>query len=358
MIDPKTQERLANDFLAARGRYHDLSVVLESLFATLIRGAGCTFHSVTSRCKTHESLVRKLTLPSKSYSQLIEITDLAGLRITTYFSDDVDVVAEIVEREFLVDSAHSVDKRQQLDPDRFGYQSLHYVVQMTPSRCALSEYRRFEGLRFEVQISSILQHAWAEIEHDLGYKSAAGVPREIRRRFARVAGLLELADDEFSAIRTDLAAYVESVRGGVATSSEPQELNLPSLRQMYSQTTALSNLDNIVAEVAGSRIGGTAEDVDDVLLPWLHRLSIDSVQRLEATAQRESDELRNFSRYWLEGEQYDELHTGIGLFYLVFLLLWRTHDRSLISDYCFQSNFGDPSETAKHLLAYSSANAA
>jgi ppGpp synthetase/RelA/SpoT-type nucleotidyltranferase len=113
----------------------------------------------------------------------------------------------MVEREFVVDRTNSVDKRTLLDPDRFGYQSLHYVAALSVARTGLAEYGRFTGLRVEIQIRSTLQHAWAEIEHDLGYKSAAGVPRDIRRRFSRIAGLLELADEEFSVIRRDLDAY-------------------------------------------------------------------------------------------------------------------------------------------------------
>jgi hypothetical protein len=61
----------------------------------------------------------------------------------------------------------------------------------------LVEYSTHTGVQFEVQIRSTLQHAWAEIEHDRGYKSEVEVARAVRRRFSRLAGLLELADYEF-----------------------------------------------------------------------------------------------------------------------------------------------------------------
>jgi putative GTP pyrophosphokinase len=46
-----------------------------------------------------------------------------------------------------------------------------------------------------------MQHAWAEIEHDIRYKSASTIPLEISRRFMTLAGLLEIADREFQAIQ-------------------------------------------------------------------------------------------------------------------------------------------------------------
>ena len=98
------------------------------------------------------------------------MTDITGVRVITYFADQVDEIAKVMEGEFNIDIKNSIDKRDILDPDRFGYLSLHYViVSLSSARCALAEYRSFSELKAEVQVRSILQHAWAEIEHDLGY---------------------------------------------------------------------------------------------------------------------------------------------------------------------------------------------
>lgn len=61
---------------------------------------------------------------------LEDITDLAGIRIITYFADQVDLIASFVEEEFEVDRSNSVDKRELIDPEKFGYLSLHYVVKL------------------------------------------------------------------------------------------------------------------------------------------------------------------------------------------------------------------------------------
>jgi hypothetical protein len=89
------------------------------------------------------------------------------------------------------------------EEQRLGYQSVHYLVRFSPARCDLPEYRRFAELVTEIQVRTILQHAWAEIEHDIQYKAVAAIPLSIRRRFTSLAGLLEIADREFQTISND-----------------------------------------------------------------------------------------------------------------------------------------------------------
>jgi ppGpp synthetase/RelA/SpoT-type nucleotidyltranferase len=178
---------------------------LEGLIQVLLESEGIRVHGVASRVKTKTSVERKLQRSDEARN-ISSLTDILGVRVITYFPDEVDVVANLIEREFTVDRKHSTDKRMALEPDRFGYLSLHYILQLAQSRSALPEYRGFKDIKFELQIRSILQHAWAEIEHDLGYKSEVAVPKAVRREFSRLAGLLELADAEFLRIREELAS--------------------------------------------------------------------------------------------------------------------------------------------------------
>jgi putative GTP pyrophosphokinase len=238
---------LLDEFAKQRGRYVDLAASIAALVDRLIREAGITVHSVSHRAKELTSFREKLSRPNKTYGKLDDITDLAGVRITTYFASDVDLVAQIVERELQIDSDNSIDKRAALDPDRFGYLSLHYVASVGPDRLALSEYARLRGMKFEIQIRSILQHAWAEIEHDLGYKSKGAVPRTVQRRFARVASLLELADAEFSSLRDELAAYATQVEGEIRTAPETVAIDKVSLGAYIIASELARQLDEISA---------------------------------------------------------------------------------------------------------------
>ncbi|MFZ0052394.1 MAG: hypothetical protein WAK96_11525, partial [Desulfobaccales bacterium] len=90
-----------------------------------------------------------------------------------------------------------------IEEDRFGYQSIHYLVKLTDQRSRLPEYEPFGNAIVEIQVRTILQHAWAEIEHDIQYKSASVIPTEIRRRFTALAGMLEIADREFQTIQDE-----------------------------------------------------------------------------------------------------------------------------------------------------------
>ncbi|SMB91561.1 GTP pyrophosphokinase [Deinococcus hopiensis] len=158
----------------------------------LLTRQGLNIHHVTGRVKRPLSLADKLRRKPGRYDTLTDVTDLVGVRVITYFADDVDVVARLMEAHHVVDWDNSMDKSRMHDPDRFGYMGVHYVLRAEPDLVPA-----LAGTRYEVQIRSILQHAWAEIEHDLGYKNPQAVPREVRRRFYRLAGLLEMADEEF-----------------------------------------------------------------------------------------------------------------------------------------------------------------
>lgn len=184
--------------------YDDLSDKLRPLIEQMLENF--EFHSIESRVKTRKSLSDKIQNKEK-YAKLSDVTDVCGVRIITIFNDDVDRVASVIEKEFKIDDLNSIDKRKSLEPERFGYLSLHYVASFTTQRTDLLEYKRFLGLKFEIQIRSVLQHAWAEIEHDIGYKISGKLPNLIRRRFSRLAGLLEIADDEFTALRIETVRF-------------------------------------------------------------------------------------------------------------------------------------------------------
>ncbi|MGC4967375.1 GTP pyrophosphokinase [Streptomyces globisporus] len=186
--------------------YDEFSSVVESIIDTCLSNSKISTHSITSRPKSIDGLYRKAKKASSDNpnsprygNPLREITDLAGVRVITYFLSVVQDVEEVIQDQFEV--IERIDKSETFEKDRrLGYQSLHFLVRLKPNRCALPEYAKFSGLTAEVQVRTILQHAWAEIEHDIQYKAVYALPSQIRRRFMALAGALEIADREFQAI--------------------------------------------------------------------------------------------------------------------------------------------------------------
>ena len=186
--------------------FKELQETIPAKVRSVFAEAGIVVASIESRIKKEASLAGKLEMKGAKYRSLADITDIFGMRIITFYIDDVDKVASVIERLFEVDWQESVDKRKLYQIDSFGYLSLHYIC-------------RTEGcpFRFEIQMRTVLQHAWANLSHDTGYKSGVEVPVEYLRNMNRLAGMLELADEQFSRIRNEINDYRRKIQSLVAT---------------------------------------------------------------------------------------------------------------------------------------------
>lgn len=156
---------------------------------------------------------------------------MAGIRVITYLESDVKAVSDIVEGLFDIDKDNSLDQSQLLGSDKLGYRSVHYIACFDKKRCNLPEYKPYKGLPFEIQIRSILQHAWAEIEHDRNYKFSGKLPTQLQRRFYLISGMLEMADREFVLIAKEIDMYRENVAKEVKKGELDIEINTASITE-------------------------------------------------------------------------------------------------------------------------------
>jgi putative GTP pyrophosphokinase len=195
-----------------RQLYDDFTVEIENILRQAIETRGLKINDIQGRAKSEESFGKKAATPSeqdpvkpKYTNPMKEITDLAGVRVITFFPSTVEQIDALIQHEFQVleQVDHTASAEQE---ERLGYLSVHYLVRLGDNRSNLSEYKKFAGLTAEIQVRTVLQHAWAEIEHDIRYKSTSAIPHAISRRFMALAGLLEIADREFEAIQTEDAA--------------------------------------------------------------------------------------------------------------------------------------------------------
>lgn len=160
------------------------------------------------RVKEENSLAGKLELKGAKYRTIDDVTDIVGMRVVTFYSADVDKVAAIVNELFEVDWSNSVDKRKLHRLDSFGYNSLHYICRLRKSVVDDPEQPLLNALPFEIQMRTALQHVWSTLDHDTAYKTGGvKIPQEYQRQFNRLAGMLELIDEEFSRLRGALTDY-------------------------------------------------------------------------------------------------------------------------------------------------------
>lgn len=223
----QSHKKIVDGYSVSRGSYEDCLNYVENTVKNIIKSQSINVHEIVGRVKTIESLEGKVK--RKNYSNLAEITDLCGIRIITYFSDDVDKIAELISQEFEVDLENTIDKRKSEDPTKFGYVSLHYVVGLREENTSPTLYGRFKNIKLEIQIRTVMQHAWAEIEHDLGYKSKEDIPDQYRRQFSRLAGLIELADDNFLQLKNNINNYEQEIREKLPTSKKELPIDSSTL---------------------------------------------------------------------------------------------------------------------------------
>ena len=199
-LDPHGQQ-LVCQYRDLLPTYERLLQLVSDLLSTAIRSKGVELLGFEGRVKTENSLAGKLELKGSKYASVSDVSDVVGLRVITFYAEDVDKVAGIVQQLFTIDWNQSVDKRKLHQLDSFGYNSLHYICRLPATLAADPSMPQLNLLPFELQMRSALQHVWSAIEHDIGYKGAVKLSDEHYRQFRRLAGTMELIDDEFSRLR-------------------------------------------------------------------------------------------------------------------------------------------------------------
>ena len=274
---------------------------VSDLLQEALREQNIQLNAFEHRVKTEESLTGKLEKKGYKYQTIYDITDLVGIRVVTYYTDDVDKVAAITKQIFDIDWKNSVDKRKH-QLDSFGYLSLHYICYMKEGP--------LRKIPFEVQMRTALQHVWSAIEHDIGYKGAVKLPPEFVRQFSRLAGMLEMADDEFSRLRTTMTEYRRQIQALVKSGNLSEVSLSTDSFASYLELHPFERLNQRIAAV------NQAELFPASLMPFLpvlEHFGMESLGEVQAMVDDLSDTAYQLALSQLAVTDLDILSESVGL---------------------------------------------
>lgn len=301
-----------------------LETKIKNLLSELLAPQKDNIQTISSRIKKNDSLKNKIARKKDKYSSLQDITDIIGFRVITLFVDTVDEVAQIIESEFKIDRQNSIDKRKTLDPSSFGYVSLHYVASLSDNRLMLPENKNFSDFRFEIQIRSILQHTWAEIEHDLGYKSKNSIPQIIQRRFSRMAGLIELADEEFKQIRNEINNYKNQAKNKDII-SENEFKNIIIDQEIISiflqKDPLIQEINNTISERLKVSLYNFQKDDYSDIIERLIAVGLTTIEQIQQDLERYKNKIIEFAVKWINKRSYGYISSEVSLLYLCYVKL-------------------------------------
>jgi len=187
-----------------------------------------------------------------------QMTDLCGGRVIVPTLAEVKTISEFIEEHFEIDWENTVDVSNRLKPAEFGYRGIHYIVEFKPGIFPTKEIdveipEELFGLRAEIQVKTILEHAWQVFNHDRAYKGAFKIPEKWEREMAALAAILEDADSSFASIETGLQRYAASY--GTYMTEEQIRDEIENLKIILAHDTSNTAL--------AARIGKLAIALDD-----------------------------------------------------------------------------------------------
>jgi putative GTP pyrophosphokinase len=148
------------------------------------------------RVKDETSILGKAYLRGKNYSNPYEdITDKVGVRFVLLTINRLKKIKELISKQeiFSASEDRNFEEERRKQPTKFEYQSVHYIIRPK----ADIEYNGIiikSGIPCEVQIRTLLQHAYSELTHDTIYKPKQTADPDIHRLIARSMALIETTD--------------------------------------------------------------------------------------------------------------------------------------------------------------------
>ncbi len=230
-------------FRAVRDRYKGLAGILEEVLIAVAREyspQGIVQVRAKAIGSFAEKAQRKRT-PGKD--PVNEFTDLCGGRVIATTPSEVAAICKFIENHFEIDWINSIDVSQRHKSSEFGYRSVHYIVcfrrdvfptEDVPLTIPDDLYPSGDcPMKAEIQVRTLIEHAWAVFAHDTTYKSSFKTPPPIERELNTVAALLEDADKSFERIQRGLSNYASHYLAYMDPDRMDAEIDTLSLVMAY-----------------------------------------------------------------------------------------------------------------------------
>jgi len=239
----------------------------------LVRGHEEMF--VTSRTKTEDSFIAKATNKDKKYKDpFTQITDITGIRIIVQYKDDAVNIGEILRERLQYDHKNSRDTRDEASTSSFGYSAIHIVASLPEEAIRKHGWEAIEGHKFEIQIRTNLEHAWASKSRELSYNKS--IKDKYERELNRLAAIIELTDVEFMRLRDEVS--ITSLHTANKPAQLKMDIDTATIMDILTKSTTIKNIvsklasqglkadESVRAEYAGyildifARQGATTKD--------------------------------------------------------------------------------------------------
>jgi putative GTP pyrophosphokinase len=261
--------------------YKRFAAKLHHLLEDMLSEKKLDYHKIESRAKEPESFFRKIKTHKPKYKEpLRDVPDIVGVRLIVYYRSDMEVIESLLRQLFDIDVGRSDKKLENMRPNEFGYLSNHYVVSLPLERSKLPEWKPFSAVHAEIQVRTVLEHAWAVVSHKLAYKHKDEAPESLQRGLFRLSALLEESDDKFCTLKRDRDGLAEQYRRAFGDGTFDCELNLTSLVTYLEVTNADKRWSEAAVKVGFrppqpwlARDGDPSGQVERALLERLRELA-------------------------------------------------------------------------------------
>ena len=202
-------DKLVQNIVDSWAKEESLYKKLEEIIYTFLKEEITStelFPAIYHRVKDPINMVKTALKKDKTYK---EINDKLGFRLVTHFKSELEPIKDFLNSNFSV--VYYESKSEKLKYNELGYVSDHFEVKIKPDLPYFSQYKHFRELIFEIQVRTICQHAWADVEHALSYKQDIELDEFTKRKIFRLTSLLEICDDEFDSVNAELLTKPEFI---------------------------------------------------------------------------------------------------------------------------------------------------